>query len=338
MRIRSFALTLALAFAGSACVTPQPDQDGPPPVRETVASTGPIDLTQIGNSQSCEGEVVERGGQTLMALEGGSLITMAPMAINVDGSGKAYHPDNAAGGAILHLCNAGQVYLPDGTRYHGSTSNSVCTGKFMDDVKRIGDAGWTDGDVGAVRWYGIVGRGSARVSGQTVPRAIPVLQSDGSGFYVSPTTLENGAFEESDQRRYVDALTVPHAVVRRDSGVNLGTFGVAIRLKGCGTGRKCDPVPFIVADIGPKIGEGSVALSRAVNGLPATTDIDRSNRFQGVVGGDDVLWIFFGGDKAPPPYSAASVAVRGKAAFEAWGGTDRLVRCQRQTIPVANAN
>lgn len=78
------------------------------------------------------------------------------MNINIDGDAKAYHPNNARGGALIHLCNAGRVVLPDGTSYHGSESNATCTGKFMTDVARIGQAGCIDRSVGAVEWYGIL--------------------------------------------------------------------------------------------------------------------------------------------------------------------------------------
>jgi hypothetical protein len=329
------ALMIAAALALVGCQTPEPG--GEAPVRDVVevASGAPEDLTRIGGARACEGEVVRRGPHRLLELTDGSVVTRAPMAINVDGSARAYHPENFDGGAIIHLCNAGRVHLPDGTKYHGSESNATCVGRFMDDVARIGEAGWTDPDVGAVEWYGIEATGRVRIAGSFVRNVVPVMQSDGSGFFVSPTALEDRSFDEADQRRYVDALTVPHAVVRRDSGIALGTFGVAVRTGGCPAGRACEPVPFIVADIGPAIGEGSVALSREVSGLPVTEEIDRTNRFRGIVEGDNVMWIFFGGETAPAPYDRQSVTMRANAAYEAWGGPDRLFRCRRADIPAA---
>lgn len=333
MHIRAHTL-LASALVLAACAT---DRPAPPPV-ETEATNSPDDLTTIADDRSCEGVVARQGGQNLLLLEDGAAATLGPMTVNVDGSARAYHRNNFEGGAIIHLCNAGQVHLPDGTRYHGSESNATCTGKFMDDLARIEAAGWDDPTVGAIRWYGILGEGDARIAGRTVKGVKPVINADGSGFYVSPTALIDPARPAADPARYVDAITVPHAAVRSNSGVALGTFGVAIRAKNCPRGRVCAPVPFIVGDIGPKIGEGSMALTRAVNGLPFTTAITRNNRFAGNIGreNDDVLWVFFGGEAAEPPFTRASVLTRARAAFAAWGGPDRLNRCLRSEIPLAN--
>ncbi len=329
----------ALVLGLAACTLPSGTQRGGP---VTVATSGPIDLEAVGLG-SCDGTIEVKaegngaGEHRFLGLRDGSLVTMAPMRVNVDGSDRAYHPTNAEAGAIIHLCNAGKVYLPDGTSYHGSKSNAVCTGQFMDDVARIREAGWDDPEVGAVNWYGILGEGTARIAGRTIRNVKPVEQRDGSGFFISPTALADDRFREDDQRRYVDALRVSHAVVRRDSEIPLGTFGVAWRTKGCATAGRCKPIPFIVGDIGPRIGEGSVALTRAVNGLPATLDINRRNRFSGNVAGDDVMWVFFGGVKAPGPYDQAMVREKASEAFEAWGGLSRLERCARGTdVPVAH--
>ena len=82
------------------------------------------------------------GVPTIWKLSDGGVAAFAKMNINIDGYGRAYHPRNAEGGALIHLCNAGRVILPDGTRYEGSESNATCTGRFMSDVMRIGEAGW----------------------------------------------------------------------------------------------------------------------------------------------------------------------------------------------------
>lgn len=59
-------------------------------------------------------------------------------------------------GAVPHLCVGGEVFLPDGTRHHGSATQATCTGRFMDDLARIEAAGWTDPAVGVIRWYVVV--------------------------------------------------------------------------------------------------------------------------------------------------------------------------------------
>lgn len=318
----------------AACSTPTGESE-PVEIVDPVATTGPVDLTDNANVRTCRGNEVIRGRQKLAELPDGSLVTMAPMQVNADGSGKAYHPLNAEGGAILHLCNAGKVYLADGSSYHGSQSNETCTGQFMEDVARIREAGWDDPGVGAVNWYGIYATGRVRIGTEFVENIKPPLSA--TGFYISPTSLQDRGFAPDDQRRYVDAVTVPHAVVRRDSDIPLGTFGVAWRTKNCPGGRACDPVPFIVADIGPKIGEGSIALTRLVNGLEVTEDITRENRFAGAVSDDDILWVFFAGRPASTPYTPGSVKARAETAFDNWGGEERLAQCLRTEVPVANS-
>ena len=268
----------------------------------------------------------------MIAIDGGGVATRAKMNVNIDGSGRAYAKTNAEAGALIHLCNAGEVFLPDGSSYQGSKDNATCSGRFMDDFKRIGDAGWKDATVGAIRWFGILGRDSARVGGRTIVGVTPVELADSPGFYVSPTSLFDPAFADNDQRRYTDPLVVPGGVIRNTEalkalGVKLGTFGVAI------DSRRSDaqPVPFIVNDYGPRIGEGTAALARLVAGKPIKPDITRAERFVGVVDTDSIVWVFFGGNAMAPPFSAERVQAEAKTAFDAWGGAERLKKCVTET-------
>ena len=291
------------------------------------------------SAQSCAGKSLIKvaGVNQLWALEGGGVAAFSKMNVNLDGSGRAYSPKNYDGGALLHLCNAGKVFLPDGTSYEGSESNATCTGKFMDDFKRIGDAGWNDSKVGAINWYGVLGEGTASIHGKTISQVKPVLQADGSGFYVSPTSLFDASVKDpADQSRYVDPLKVPAAVIpailtpkagqSRIPGIAtpiaFGSFGVAIDR------RKNIAVPFVVGDGGPRIGEGSAALARLVAGKPAGDQITRQNREVGQVDTPDILWVFFAGaaekyDHANPDATSAAA----KSAFEKWGGEARLADC-----------
>ncbi|MDZ7652167.1 MAG: hypothetical protein U5L03_06170 [Burkholderiaceae bacterium] len=268
------------------------------------------------------------GGKGVNAhqLGDGSIMAFSGMNINIDGYGRAYHPQNRKAGAVLHLCVGGKVWLPDGSSYEGSESEATCAGKFMADVARIEAAGWADPTVGVVQWYGIAAEGSVKIAGRQVNGVRPLLQKDGSGFYVSPTSLVDKAVtDKADQRRYVNPLRVASAVVPASvvkSGIAFGSFGVAIHTK------KQIAVPFVVGDGGPKIGEGSPALARQVSGLPVSDVIDLKSRYDGQVSRPDVLWVFFGGSAAPFDHQKeAEVASNAKAAFEAWGGAERLAKC-----------
>ena len=308
MRLTSIALALALAgLAGAAGA-------------QTTA---------------CDGVLNRIGSQKAIALTTGGVAALAKMNINIDGSGVAYNQANAAGGGLIHLCNAGKIYLPDGTSYQGSESNATCTGKFMQDVERIGAAGWRDASVGLVNWYGVLGHGEAEIAGQTVKNIEPVERADAPGFYVSPTTLGDPAFAEDDQRRYPDPVLVPAAVIPstialRQRNVVIGGLGVAIDTRR----DNAEPTPFIINDIGPRIGEGSVALARLLAGQLIKPEITRAERFVGQVETNDVLWVFFGGPTLAPPYDAERVRAEAAGAFAAWGGAGRLKAC----IAVVRAN
>ena len=267
-------------------------------------------------------------------LEDGTVLGLAKMNINIDGYGKAYHPGNAQAGALIHLCNAGQVHLPNGDRYHGSVDNPTCVGRFMQDVARIGAAGWQNRSVGAVRWYGILGRGEANVAGRSVEGVVPVVQADGSGFYVSPTRFFDGSLsDEADQRRYVNPLRIPAAVIPNQpalsrKGIVMGSFGVAIDR------NRRIAVPFVVGDFGPRVGEGTPALARSVSGLPITDDVTRANRFAGQIDQARVLWVLFGANAPPVRYrhtDEQALVRSAREAFERWGGDARLANCVRDT-------
>ena len=339
--MRDPKIPLAALAAGLlvACVTEPArtlgatESAGPDAAARTVPADAPLDLTSaIAPGQACTGEVVRRGGQAFLALPDGTLVARAPLRPVADGAPYAYHPEDLAGGAILHRCNAGEVHLADGATYEGAESNAVCTGRFQRDVAAIAAAGWDDSGVGAVRWHGLAAEGSARIAGQRVPRVRPLVAN--SGFYVSQTVLTDDRYPVTDPRRYADATSVAYAVVRRDQGVPLGTYGVAYRTRGCGVRRTCDPVPFVVADHGPRAGAGSLALAYAISGLTLPDRFDAQNRYRGQAGAGDVLTVFFGGEGRDSPLDAVSVRKRAEDAFEAWGGEDRLYRCRRAPVPL----
>jgi hypothetical protein len=265
------------------------------------------------------------GVKNAWKLSDGGIAAFSRLNINIDGYGRAYHLKNEAG-SLIHLCNAGRVYKPDGSFYEGSESNTTCTGRFMTDVVAIQAAGWKDPAVGAVNWYGVLGTGSATVKGKKIMNVVPVLQKDGSGFAVSPTTLADSSIgDEADQSRYVNPLHIPAAVVPRaliQQGVAMGSFGVAYNTKM----KKI--VPFVVGDAGPRIGEGSLALARLASGLPLKDDIKKSERFAGQIDTPDVLWIFFKDEPARfDSRNAEATVEKTRVAFEAWGGEARLQAC-----------
>ena len=180
--------------------------------------------------------------------------------------------------------------------------------------------------IGAINWYGILGEDTAIIHGKKVKSVKPVLQQDGSDFYVSPTSLVDLKVTDlKDQSRYVNPLRVPAAVVPGSlvsRGIAIGTFGVAIDR------NKKIAVPFVVGDEGPRVGEGSAALARLVAGKPVTDKLSHKTSTVGQVDTPDVLWVFFGGQATKYDHTdERKIAADAKQAYEKWGGEARLGDC-----------
>jgi hypothetical protein len=79
------------------------------------------------------------------------------------------------------------------------------------------------------------------------------------GFYISTTALWDRTKERTDPARFVDASKIPYIVlpgsVARESGARLGDLAVVFN-------KQNDKMSYAVfADIGPSVGEGSIALA-----------------------------------------------------------------------------
>jgi hypothetical protein len=79
------------------------------------------------------------------------------------------------------------------------------------------------------------------------------------GYYISTTALWDRTKDPTDPSRYVDASKIPYIVlpgsVSRDTGARLGDLAVVVN-------RQNDKMSYaIFADIGPSVGEGSIALA-----------------------------------------------------------------------------
>lgn len=130
------------------------------------------------------------------------------------------------------------------------------------------------------------------------------------GFYVSPTSLQRRDLPVYDPRRYVNACEVPYITCTHDMrarGVMLGDVAMV--------GYKANTCPAIVADVGPKPGEGSVALARSL-GIPS------SPRNGGVDVG--VYFVVFAKTAKGWPRTNEDIAAQASAAFATWGGMDKL--------------
>jgi hypothetical protein len=133
------------------------------------------------------------------------------------------------------------------------------------------------------------------------------------GYYVSQTALEDWTKKATDPARYVDSEKIPFIVlpgdVARMAGARVGDFAVVQNLRN----RRSSAAIF--ADMGPELGEGSIALARALGINP---DARRGGTYRGV------LYIVFphSGNRRPQPVEEINdTAAR---LLSECGGLDRI--------------
>jgi hypothetical protein len=157
-------------------------------------------------------------------------------------------------------------------------------------------------------WWGIA-TNNGRASGD------PIIQGESDpapGFYVSTTSLEDFAFAENRQDRYVDASTVPFVVLPGGMGMGI-TLGDLCFVYNKANG---DSASAIYADTGPcnQIGEGSIALAKALQVPPDA-------RTGGVSAG--IIYVVFPGSGKGYQEKTAWSAQADRV-FRDWGGMPRL--------------
>jgi len=210
-------------------------------------------------------------------------------------------------------------------------------------AQRIGDAilfhagMYVDAD-GAPNAYGPQNRGldftaNAVRAGRFVSVALnpdgnPVIQRSGrsKGFYVSTTSLHNAAGSPTAPSTYVDARKIPYIVLppefMKQFGVVLGDLAVV-------TNQRNGKTSFaIFADVGPhgKIGEGSVALARALG-------LNDDPRYGGT-STSSIAYLVFPKSGLGPGKLRSEREIRSSTlqVFRRWGGARRLRKCSNREL------
>jgi len=165
---------------------------------------------------------------------------------------------------------------------------------------------------------------------------------DSKGYLVSMTAepaRDKGHQGDCDQTKWIDALTVPAAVLPENSQFEAGGAKVRNVVVALTLDEPRRMALGIVGDTGPEndIGEASVAMNRILNGLPEganpSNHSEADNKFQGP---RSILLVLPGEkNRAPRPLDAASVKAFAEARLNAWGGRERLEHCLSE-IPEAN--
>jgi hypothetical protein len=171
-------------------------------------------------------------------------------------------------------------------------------------------------------------RGGKFLSVALHPDGKPVIQRSGhfKGFYVSTTSLHNAAGSPTNPGTYVDAREIPYIVLPPEF---MKQFGVALGDLALVTNQRNGKTSFaIFADVGPhgKIGEGSVALARAL-GL---NDDPR----HGGTGNSSIAYLVFPRSGLGPGKLRSAKEIRKSAfrAFRRWGGARRLRACSNREL------
>lgn len=160
-------------------------------------------------------------------------------------------------------------------------------------------------------WWGIV-TDTGRSDGKPV---IQGASDPAPGYYVSATSLEDTRYTRIQQRRYVDAETIPYIVlpseVLRATGMRLGDFAW---VRHTTSDKSCFA---LFADGGPagKIGEGSIALAKALGINPSPK--------RGGISSPLVSYLAFPGSGTRVPVPVADINRLGAAALAKFGGSTR---------------
>ena len=244
---------------------------------------------------------------------GGSapLVFVSDLKVNTDGTRISYKVDDprAQHGAINDIRNA------------------LRSGHSIAEFQALAAANWEPVD----KTWQVV---SASVIEKNKSTGKPCVSTD--GFLVSKTADVSvaGGFDrdgDCDQTKWLDALKIPALVLPGGSQFQTRkatTRSIVVAMTVAAPHR----LAFgIVGDTGPtdEIGEASVAMNRALNGLPETavpsSGRDAIARFQAP---RSVVMVFPGqANRVPYPITPERVASLAKARFDTWGGESRLTGC-----------
>jgi hypothetical protein len=249
-------------------------------------------------------EGVPGGRAIITRFRNGVVHFRANMDVNTDGASNSYHPDdkNSTNNASNILCNGINVNVPKGwagtnalvdfaRKQQQDNAGAIGESVVVNGIGRLPNgmnkcpllgqlyrearqAGWrTDAVTPRVVWKAMAFETRTGPNGQLAD--IPCIQkaSDPSpGFFVSTTAFENADFAKYDVERYVDANRISNIVapslgfLQGRWNVNAGNLALVVQRS---TGIT---VKTFVGDTGPSIrlGEGSVALVRKIQGSPAS--------------------------------------------------------------------
>lgn len=250
----------------------------------------------------------------------GVLAFSTDYAVNTDGAPNAYDPRDPwgkQGRAVNTVCDAVNARTAA-----GETVDYRQCSRLIGLFRRARDAGWSPA-APQIDFYG-----AATPADQGPGAHRPCLQTAGpdAGAMVSTTSrAANPGLGRCDQRRYLNALSLPFIIVPGGSrlaarGMRLGDLAVVVNPA---NGRM---VYAMVGDTGPQrgLGEGSVALNMALLGQTA---LPRTRAEARRLALPRTFTFVMPGARISRPYTPARIAAAGAAALDKLGGPARLRAC-----------
>jgi hypothetical protein len=228
------------------------------------------------------------------------------MQVNTDGAPDSYHPDDIG---ITHICN-------------GVSVGQNCTWKAscLTDFKQA-KAEHFKGPT-KICFFAMVsdGQGVPLIQGETDPKP---------GYFVSTTALHQPGENVRSQQAQLDSNTVPFAVIpgkwqsRGAPGPKLGDMGVAYRQS---NGKSAF---FVIGDTGPgnKLGEGSVALHKALGNDPFMMRFGVNRARKGIGDRDAIYLLFPNSTPTSQKFDTTTIDRIAGEKLQAFGGIERLKEC-----------
>ena len=276
----------------------------------------------------------ERGTTSVMVFRGDPvpglgnarpLLFITSLKVNTDGTRISYHQDDPTGNNCQNNPGASPCAI---NNIRNSYRNHT---RPESDFTNIRDAGYPPETTWQVLSPSIIEKNST--TGK------PCITPDGYLVSMTADVAVPGGFArqgDCDPSKWIDALTVPAIVL--PTAAKFLNFGLKKRSLVVAVSRSATKrvVPGLVGDFGPpnELGEATVAMNRALNGIPDTEQPkhyqDAKNRFQA---GRTAVLLFPGNEFiVARPVTGGRVDNAGGAALSKFGGAEKLYRCIRDEV------
>lgn len=270
-------------------------------------------------------------GEAVPGLDGARpLLFITSLKVNTDGTKISYHEDDPTGRRCAEDAGAAPCAINNIRNAYRNHTRPVS------DFIAVRDAGYPMPKTWQVLSPNIIEKNAS--TGK------PCVTQDGYLVSMTADVAVEGGFNrlgDCDQSKWIDALTVPAIVLPKKTAASPSQFianevvkrSLVVALSPTPSGRT---VFGIVGDYGPvkEIGEASIAMNRALNGLPVEEQPrhrqDAINRFQA---GRTAILLFPRSESVlARPISGPRIDEAGMTALTRFGGLEKLRQCIKDEV------